>query len=65
MAMQANLFEANIGNKVFIRRKSNKNYIIVGVLKDVTDNHIVVISDKDSFIISYEDIYSADLKSKF
>lgn len=53
----------NIGKKIFLKRKSTPNYTIVGTIEEVTDQKVYVCSEKDSYLIDFEDVLSLDIKS--
>jgi len=58
------LIEQNVGRKIFLRKKKNKDYTIAGHIDEVFEESFILKSEEDSYIINFEEIYSADIKSK-
>ena len=54
----------HIGKKVYIRKRSNPSYIIVGVLVEVDKTMLFVTSGGDEYFIDYEDILTMDIKNQ-
>lgn len=55
----------SIGKKVFLKRKTNSEYTIVGTLEgiDLELKKLFVISEKDDYMVDFSDILSLDIKS--
>ena len=55
----------SIGRRVFLKRKSNSNYTVVGTIEDYDDElkKFYVVSEKDKYMVDIEDILSLDIKS--
>ena len=55
---------SKIGKKVFLKRKSAPDYLIVGVLSNIVGSKLIISSYNDTFVVEFEDIFSLDVKSK-
>ena len=53
-----------IGKTIFLRRKSTPDFLIIGEIMEVYDDSLYINSNSSMFIVGFDDIYTADIKSR-